>query len=185
VLMNFKPKELWLGANPRTLQLDRLLREARQQNVVVVKHEEGDTFDFGGMRVRVLSPWRDWRVSAGPQNDDSLVLHLTYGRTSALLEGDAGRKIERRIAVEKPQATLLKVGHHGSSTATTAEFMAAVQPRFAVISVGTFNPYRLPRSEVLDRLGDAGVSTYRTDLNGAVSFYLDGETVRPQTPTLH
>jgi len=109
---------------------------------------------------------------------------MSYGNTSALLEGDAERKTERQIAGEQPQADLLKVGHHGSSTSTIPELLEAVHPRYAVISVGARNVYGHPRREVLDRLDDAGVLTYRTDLDGAVTFYLDGNTVAPKLPAL-
>jgi competence protein ComEC len=107
-----------------------------------------------------------------------MVLHISYLDSSILLEGDAEKKVERYIAeTERPQATLLKVGHHGSANATTPELMASVKPQFAVISVGTGNSFGLPRMETLARLGAAGVRVYRTDLNGAVTFLLDGHSV--------
>src|SRR5713101_1812407 len=80
---------------------------------------------------------------------------------------------------EQPEADLLKVAHHGSATSTIPQLLAVVHPRFAVISVGARNTYGHPRGEVLARLAEAHVLTYRTDLNGAVTFYLDGKTVSP------
>jgi competence protein ComEC len=129
------------------------------------------------MDVRVLSPPMDWLAAAEARNDDSMVLHLQLGKTSALLEGDAEKTMEWRIAAEHPEADLLKVGHHGSLTSTTTPFLAAVHPQWAVISSGANNSYGFPRKQVLQRLEDAGVHTYRTDLQGAISFYLDGRTV--------
>ncbi len=99
------------------------------------------------------------------------------GKTSALLEGDAERKAEQQIAEEQPEADLLKVAHHGSAASTIPLLLDRVHPRFAVISVGARNTYGHPRGEVLDRLGQARVLTYRTDLDGAVTFYLDGKAV--------
>jgi len=90
------------------------------------------------------------------------------------------RQEERRISEEEPQADLLKVAHHGSATSTIPELLEAVHPKFAVISSGARNVYGHPRLEVLHRLADSGVSTYRTDLDGAVTFYLDGKSVSPQ-----
>ena len=78
---------------------------------------------------------------------------------------------------ESPHADLLKVGHHGSLTSSSPEFLDAVQPRFAVVSAGMYNSFKHPRPEVMRRFADAHVKTYRTDLAGAVSFYLDGRTV--------
>jgi competence protein ComEC len=74
----------------------------------------------------------------------------------------------------------LKVAHHGSASATSSELLATVRPQYAVISAGTRNVYGHPRREVLERLQEAGVKTYRTDLTGAVSFYLDGKSVTPE-----
>jgi competence protein ComEC len=107
-------------------------------------------------------------------------MKITFRNTSALLEGDAEPQAEREIAEEQPQADLLKVAHHLSAHSTIPQLLAAVHPRFAVISVGAQNGYGHPRQEVLERLAGAAVRTYRTDLDGAVTFYLDGEQVIPQ-----
>jgi competence protein ComEC len=85
------------------------------------------------------------------------------------------------LADEAPQSDLLKVGHHGSATSSSPEFLAAVKPRYAVVSVGFYNSFKLPREDVMERYADAHIPTYRTDLSGVVSFYLDGAniTARP------
>lgn len=82
------------------------------------------------------------------------------------------------------KSDLLKVGHHGSATSSTAEFIRAVQPRWVIISVGAGNTFGHPRIETLQRLEEQGAATYRTDLNEAVSFYLDGHSVSPQSACL-
>jgi competence protein ComEC len=130
----------------------------------------------------VLSPPATWQTAAEPRNNDSLVVHFSYGRTGFLLEGDAEKKLEPDIAAQQPLAALLKVAHNGSASSTFPPLLAAVRPQFAVISVGARNPFRHPRAEVLERLQSFGVRTYRTDLNGAVTFYLDGEAVIPRGP---
>ena len=79
----------------------------------------------------------------------------------------------------------MKVAHHGSASGTSAELLATVRPRYAVISVGARNVYGHPRREVLERLQQAGVKTYRTDEEGAVSFFLDGKSVTPDVAILH
>jgi competence protein ComEC len=97
-----------------------------------------------------------------------------------LMEGDAEKQVERHIAaLHHPVASLLKVGHHGSANATTPELVASAKPVFAVISVGMGNSFGLPRMETLSRLEEAGTRVYRTDLDGAVTFYLDGRSVTP------
>jgi competence protein ComEC len=79
------------------------------------------------------------------------------------------------------QSTLLKVGHHGSITSTRPAFLARVAPQWAVISCGLRNRYGHPRQEVLQELESAHIHTFSTDLNGAVSFYLDGKTIAPHS----
>ena len=180
VLRNFRPKELWVGVLPPSRALENVLATARSLGVQVVQRWEGDEFDFGAARLRVLFPPRDWPVGDKPQNNDSMVLSLTYQQSSVLLEGDAEKRAERYIAtMEHPKASLLKVGHHGSGNATTPELVDSAQPAFAVISVGLGNSFGLPRSETLARLAAAGARVYRTDLDGAVTFYLDGRSVTP------
>lgn len=131
---------------------------------------------LGGAGFRVLAP-PVFTNTLHKANDESLVMKISYRDTSALLEGDAERATESEVARERPDADLLKVGHHGSDTSTNPGLLAVVHPRFAVISVGIRNLYGHPRIEVLQRLQAAGVTTYRTDLDGATSFYLDGNNV--------
>jgi competence protein ComEC len=188
VLANFRPHELWVGRNPDVPQYDRLLDEAARLGTRIVTHTAGDAFNFGGAAVRVLAPERDYRPGKAPANDDSLVMRVNYGDTSALLEGDADSPSEQRMIAEGGlRSDLLKVGHHGSKTSTTPVFLAAVAPRWAAISVGRRNFYGHPRREVLEELQATHVATYRTDMEGLTSFYLDGNhvTAEPWTATPH
>lgn len=93
------------------------------------------------------------------------------------MEGDAEKNVERDVALLEPRADLLKVAHNGSLTSTTPELLAAIKPQWAIISVGAHNSFGHPRPEILERLAKAGTAVYRTDLDGAVSFYLDGQHV--------
>jgi competence protein ComEC len=180
ILKDFRPKELWIGLISPSRALENLITEAHALGIKVVRHWEGDQFDLGGANVSVLFPPQDWPTGIEPENSDSMVLHVGYGKTSVLLEGDAVKAVERRIAsLHHVHADLLKVGHHGSATSTTQEILQSVKPTYAVISVGFQNSFGLPKPDVLARLQAARVRVYRTDLNGAVTFYLDGCTVTP------
>jgi competence protein ComEC len=137
--------------------------------------------DWSGVHVRVLSPPRDYDAGEKVKNNDSLVLNFRYGETSVLLEGDAEKKMEEIIVTERPDATVLKLAHNGSLTSTTTELLDAVKPRYALISVGTRNPFRHPRPEILERLSERRILTYRTDVMGAVTFLLDGQKVEATT----
>jgi competence protein ComEC len=185
VLANFHPHELWLGVDSLSPELQTLVSEARALKIPIVLHKAGDSLELGGAKIVVLAPPRDAEAHVSRPNDESLVIKISYGATSALLEGDAEKKTEKQVAQESPQADLLKVAHHGSSSSTIPELLAAVHPHFAVISVGRRNVYGHPRQEVLERLAEAHVSTYRTDMDGAVTFYLDGKTVSPHLAALH
>jgi competence protein ComEC len=185
VLANFHPREFWLGVDSPSPELQTLLHEAKALGIPVMLHKVGDTVEVGGAKVAVLAPPRDLETHPSRPNDESLVLKVSYRETSALLEGDAEKKTEKQVAQENPQADVLKVAHHGSATSTIPELLAAVHPHFAVISVGARNVYGHPRQEVLDRLAEAHVLTYRTDMEGAVTFYLDGKTVSSQQAVLH
>ena len=185
ILANFRPRELWLGVDTHSTELTHLLDQARALNIAIIPHRAGDDFLFSPRtHVRVLAPARDTGAQLRKANDDSLVMKISFEETSVLLEGDAERSVEERVAFEDPDAALLKVAHHGSATSTTPTLLSAVHPRYAVISVGARNGYGHPRREVLERLMQAHAATYRIDMMGAVTFYLDGHTVTPSLPAL-
>src|SRR5262249_8819104 len=177
LLQNFHPRELWVGINPGTPAVGRLMAYARAQHVAVQRRTTNDELDWGGAHIRVLSPPANWRPKAVPKNDDSLTFLISLGETRALMAGDLERNMEEFVAGKSPHAELLKVAHHGSATSTTPELLKAVRPHFAVISAGYRNSFGHPRAEVLERLAKAHVAVYRTDLQGAVTFLLDGKNV--------
>jgi len=177
VIANFQPRELWYGVLSPAPKFREVLQAARTYHVQERQFSCGDTFQFGGVQMRVLNPQPGWEARDPAQDDESLVLRVQYGGTSALLVGDAHKRIENFLLQESPQADFLKIGHHGSATSSSPEFLRAVDPRFAVASVGFYNSFHHPRPEVMKRYADAHIITYRTDLAGAVSFYLDGKTV--------
>jgi len=181
IVENFHPRELWLGINPETAALKRLQRAASLNHVEVFQHAKGDDFDWAGTHIQVLSPPKNWQPQAKPRNDDSLAFLISYGGTKALLAGDVEKKMESFISAAWIQADLLKVAHHGSATSTTPELLQATHPQFAVISVGAHNSFGHPRREVLERLQERHIRTYRTDTMGVISFLLDGKKIEPQT----
>jgi competence protein ComEC len=178
VLRNFHPAELWVGSNPRFAAYNALLSEAATLHIRIRSLRAGDSLTLGAAQVNVLAPFPDYEPGPEPSNNDSLVLRVAYGETSVLLEGDAEAPIEQAMLAEPDLAsTLLKVGHHGSITSTRPQFLARVAPQWAVISCGLRNRYGHPRSEVLEELQMAHVRTFRTDLNGASCFLLDGKSL--------
>lgn len=185
VIANFHPRQLWISIDHPVGELAPIVAQALRAGMDVSVKKEGEEFDYGGAHFHMLAPGRDQITGAMRPNDDCLVFTAAYGGTTALLEGDAERPAERRIVEEHPEAMLLKVAHHGSASGTSADLLSTVHPNYAVISVGARNVYGHPRLEVLERLQHAGVITYRTDEDGAVSFYLNGQTVTPEVAMLH
>ena len=180
VLRNFHPRELWVGSDPDSARYRELLAEAAALGVRVRHLHAGDRIRWDSVDIDVLAPARTYVNFGPPANDDSLVLHMQFGRASALLEGDAQAASEDAMVAEagrNPQeqigpVTLLKVAHHGSRTSTTQEFVALAAPRDAVISVGSNNTFGHPRAEVIDRLTAAHAQVYRTDREGLTTFLL-------------
>ena len=181
VLRNFHPAELWVGNNPRSDAYKALLAEAAVLRVNVRTLNAGQGFSFGGVaQVNVLAPLPAYKPGNAPANNDSLVLHVAYSATSVLLEGDAEAPVEEAMLTESGlQSTLLKVGHHGSTSSSRPEFLARVAPEWAVISCGLHNRYGHPRQEVLAELESSRVRTLSTDIGGAACFRLDGKNTVP------
>ncbi|MCI1964858.1 MAG: MBL fold metallo-hydrolase [Oscillospiraceae bacterium] len=138
----------------------------------------GHQFSLGNLKVRVLGPV----VPGNSANNCSLVLQLQYRGIRILLMGDAEKEEEQSLINTGTDlsADILKAGHHGSSTSTTAELLNAVRPDYAVISVG-YDRNQLPKTDVLKRLYRAGIQTYRTDVSGTVLFLTDGKTISVKT----
>ncbi|MEX0933198.1 MAG: ComEC/Rec2 family competence protein [Candidatus Paceibacterota bacterium] len=118
-------------------------------------------------------------VAASDTNEASIILRLDYGGTSFLFTGDAPKETEQELLqfYSVLDVDVLKVGHHGSDTSTSTEFISATSPDFALISVGKENSYGHPDDDVLLRLEDAGVKILRSDERGTVRLISDGEGV--------
>ncbi|MEG1432145.1 DNA internalization-related competence protein ComEC/Rec2 [Eubacterium sp.] len=133
-----------------------------------------------GVGVQVL--WPDGKVEAleeGEQNDASLVLRLTYGARSILLMGDAGLGVEAQLGTV--DSDVIKIGHHGSATASDTGFLEQVSPAAAVVSVGRYNTFGHPDGTVLANIEAAGARCYRTDEQGAVVVETNGQNLEIKT----
>lgn len=134
----------------------------------------GDRLEVDGVRIEVLSPDSAWLRETLDVNEHSLVLLVRYGNDRLLFAGDAGAPVEARLGGRVGHVRLLKVGHHGSRTATTAAWLDELRPEDAVISVGAKNRYGHPAPEVLARLAARGIAVRRTDRDGMITFITDG-----------
>jgi competence protein ComEC len=170
LIRNFQPREVWAAVKPAFAPAGMKIRILRR----------GDHFRFGGADFEVLAPPRDFEPGPRPENNDSLVLRVRYGRHAFLLTGDIERAVENEIleAGIDTSATVLKVAHHGSKTSTQEHMLEAVRPAFAVISSGANNSYGHPHPDLLERLRSRGVGILRTDELGEIAVRTDGRRLR-------
>ena len=134
----------------------------------------GDRIDVDGVGIRVLSPDDAWMAVPVDVNDHGVVALVTYGTTRLLFQADAGIPVEARLAGTVGPVNLLKVGHHGSRSASSEAWLDELRPPVAVISVGAHNRYGHPAPEVLARLARRGIRVLRTDQRGTITFTSDG-----------
>ncbi len=136
--------------------------------------QEGEIFNIDGVEVKIL-----YAPKVGTGNEVSNVYQIRYGDIKILITGDLVKEIEsdmlsKKISVE---STILKVGHHGSATSSSEEFLQAVSPKCAVICVGYGNNFGHPRAEVLERLEKVHAKIFRTDKDGLITFKTDGKNL--------
>ncbi|HEV2911812.1 MAG TPA: ComEC/Rec2 family competence protein [Pyrinomonadaceae bacterium] len=172
------------GELPTTKSYRDLLEAINQAGAQYVKAEPGQKFELGGgALITVLAPIQPFftkeqlRSGGNEPNANSVVVRLDYGKFSMILTGDAEAQTEDRMINKDMNlgAKVLKVGHHGSKYATSENFIKAVKPEVAIISVGAANRYGHPSQDALNRLKAAGVKLYRTDAQGEITITTKGE----------
>lgn len=151
-------------------------KEIKSQNTKRVLARAGTRIDIGGgAYIEILFPDRD--VSIWDNNDGSVVARLVYGESTIMLTGDATTRTEEIVLEnyneEYLRSDILKIGHHGSRTSTSKEFLEKVRPQYAVISSGQGNSYGHPHKEILSILESFGVEILRTDTLGTIVFTCD------------
>lgn len=158
-----------------TKTFEKMIESLKSKNLKINVLKKGtDSINLGeNTKVTVFSPSKD---SYENLNNYSPVIKIEYRKTSFLFTGDAENDIEKEILAsnEDISADVLKVGHHGSSTSTTKEFLNKVHPSIGVISVGQDNTYNHPNNDTIKRLSENKVTTYRTDKDGTVILSSDG-----------
>jgi len=184
IINAFEIKSIFMPRVSHTTQaFERLLASIDKSGVQIDEAKAGvEILSIPDLFIEIIAPVRTDYLE---HNDHSAVVKITYGSTSFLFMGDAESTSEGHITADV-YADVLKVGHHGSSTSTSAYFLRKVAPSHAVISVGRNNSYGHPSDSVLARLDNAGVDVFRTDLNGTIVFASDGENISVnKTPITH
>ena len=161
-----------------TKTFEDVLDSLEAKNITLSIPNKNDTFNLGEATVKVLYVGTD---EESDLNDTSVVIKVTYQNVSFLLTGDASTKVEETLDRKDLESTVLKVGHHGSTTATDKEFLSLVNPTYAIISVGKNNQYHHPHTSVINTLNDQNITTYRTDEDGTIEMITDGTNIEINT----
>lgn len=157
---------------------EKLIAAIEEKDCRVIEGKAGRRLTLGGLTIDLLAPVKAY----DDLNNMSIVALLTYGDGTFLFTGDAEALSETDMLENGvPACDVLKVGHHGSSTSSSEEFIAAVSPQIAVISVGEGNSYGHPHESTLERLKAHGVQVLRTDLCGTITITCDGTQYRIKT----
>lgn len=191
VIAQYGVKELVYSGIPSTSKyFINALKAAKANGTQQVKVKAGDVLDFGnGVSFEIVSPSQSLidedtaAIKAKKKvdvNNESVVGRLTFGNFAMLFTGDAEGPVEKDMVAsygKKLKCQVLKAGHHGSKTSSTAEFLKLVQPESVVMSLGVNNQYGHPHEALLNRLQKQGVKNiYRTDANGTITIVSDGSS---------
>jgi competence protein ComEC len=134
---------------------------------------QGDTISEGDLVFSVLNPKT---IMVDEENENSIVLRLSFGKISFLFMGDAGETVEYRTLMEELpiSSTILKLGHHGSQSSSSIPFLQSVKPEITIYSAGLGNPFGNPNPNVIQSLVEMGINIYGTDRNGTIIITSDG-----------
>ena len=146
--------------------------------ITTIKAGDGSKIDLGdGTKVEIFSPVDD---KYNELNDYSPIMKITFGENSFLFTGDAEKLVEKQVIAngENIDADVLKVGHHGSTTSSSEDFIKEVSPDIAVIPVGEGNDYGHPHKEILELLEKNNINLLRTDFEGTIILESDGENIK-------
>lgn len=161
--------------SPAFLKLTKLIK---QNNIKTTILNKGDKIiidkDF---YFQILSSEKSEQDNL---NNNSMVIKLTYGNNTFLFMGDAEKAIEDNIIDSKTnlKSDVIKIAHHGSTTSSSEEFLDAVSPKIALISCGLNNSFKHPSKTIIDRLKSRNILFYRTDINGTIELYSDGNKIK-------
>ncbi|MFC1862163.1 MBL fold metallo-hydrolase [Chloroflexota bacterium] len=174
VLDAFEVDEIWHNGDTHTTQTySELMSAVNSEDAKVYEARRGDTIEVGELAFNVHHP-----VSLDDTiNNNSIVLSLSYGEIDFLFMGDAEQEAEASMLAEGivPDVEILKVGHHGSKSSSSASFLDAVKPEVAIYMAGEGNSYGHPHQQTITTLAEVGANIYGTDIHGTIIITTDGE----------
>jgi competence protein ComEC len=185
VARNFRIGEFWEGIRAREEGRYAELHQALPKTAVRRRCCRGFLRREGEVTIAVLHPETSGAGAVAAGNETSLVIRISLGETAFLFTGDAGAETERELLGTGLDlgAAVLKAGHHGSGSASSAAFLEAVRPEVVLVSVGEGNTYGFPGPTFLERCRGVAAKVFRTDLHGAIEVRSDGRSLRVRTAT--
>ena len=181
VINNFDIGQVYMPQITTTTKtFEDVLNAIENKNLKITSPNKDDIIELGQANTKFMTiPILD----RDNLNLSSLVIRLEFGNNSFLFMGDAEKENEQSI--KWPKTDVLKVGHHGSNTSSTKEFLNQVQPQYSIIMVGKDNSYKLPKEETINKLQECGSEIYRTDLNGDIQIISDGNNIEVITEKIN
>ncbi|NLZ53171.1 MAG: DNA internalization-related competence protein ComEC/Rec2 [Thermoanaerobacteraceae bacterium] len=181
ILKSMKVKNIIYGLSEDCDVYREMLEIAKQKRIKTIQVSRGDSFIVDNAAFEVLHPVKDAPYSSG--NNNSVVLKMSYNSVSFLFTGDLEYEGEQSLISSRSdiKAHVLKIGHHGSLTSTSREFLSKVNPMYGVITVGADNKFGHPSPQVINLLKESGITVFRTDINGAISFKIFRDNVKIYT----
>lgn len=174
VIKHFEVEKVYLpDVITTTKTFTDVLDAIEEKNLTYTVPKIGEGFYLGEAFITVIYTGTDEKEL----NNSSIILKLTFGSTTFLFTGDAEEKVEKLILNQDIRADVLKVGHHGSEYSTSNDFLTAVNPKYAIISVGENNSYGHPNQVVLDKLNQQEIEIHRTDQEGTIIVTSDGSNI--------
>jgi len=178
LLAKYQVSEIWLNGDTATsATFKNFMSLVNAEGAAIHQAERGNIIQTGSLKFTVLNPGKPLFSDA---NNNSIVLSLSYGDVDFLFTGDAEREAEGAMIVQSvvsvPDVEILKVGHHGSRTASSPQFLNTVKPEVAIYMCGVGNTYGHPHQETIIALNNIGAKVYGTDVNGTIIVATDGKT---------
>lgn len=156
----------------------KLMTEIKDGEYDVEYATEGAMYNLGDATIKIIGPIN---IPTNNLNNYSTILKVSFGEMDIIMTGDAEISVEKDVLEkykEELDAEILKVGHHGSDTSTSDEFLEAIDPEYALISTTINNKYEHPIKSVMQKLKNANVKVYRTDENGTVEATITSNDVK-------
>lgn len=178
LLKNMKVKNVIISEQYKTSSIYEQFKQiCKKQNIQIIYVRSGDEIRIKDLAFKILHPKsKENQISENPLNNNAIVCMVKYKNRRILFTGDIEKVAENEMVKEYTnglKADILKVGHHGSKTSTTKEFLDLINPSVALIGVGQNNKFGHPNEDVIKRLEEKNIQIYRTDEMGEISVIID------------